>query len=148
MAIHLRLVHSIPALCCFTNAYISNIRLKLDFWKMISLICFVYAIFLYSFWRQTGRQQYIFLDFNHGKQAFLVLTAINVFATSFYLLFYHLDQKVKNKLSSHYRISANNNEFADEEQGVQLNEYTMVGCYEDENNEDLENLLQIEDTPY
>jgi len=33
----------------------------------------------------------------------MVLIAINVFATSFYLLFYHADQKVKNKLSEKYR---------------------------------------------
>ena len=118
LATHLKIVHSIPALCCFTNAFISNIRLKFSFWKMISLICLVYGMFLYSFWRETGRQQYSFLDFNSGKHALLVLVAINVFATSFYIAFFHADQRVKNKLSSHYRISSVQYEFTNETEGV------------------------------
>jgi hypothetical protein len=54
-AVHLKIVHSIPAICCFVNAYMSNLRLKFDFWKMISMICLVYAIFLFFFWKETGR---------------------------------------------------------------------------------------------
>ena len=54
-ALHLCIVHTIPGTVCLINAYISNLRLKFTFWKLISGICIVYAIFLYTFWRQTGR---------------------------------------------------------------------------------------------
>ena len=57
------------------------------------------------------------------------------------MLFFHLDQKVKNKLSNHYRIAVDISDFANESSGVQLNEYSMIGCDEEDNNDDLENLL-------
>jgi hypothetical protein len=61
---HLILVHSLPGITCLINAYISNIKLKLNFWKLISLLVTLYTTFLYLFWWRTGRQQYSFLDFN------------------------------------------------------------------------------------
>jgi hypothetical protein len=55
MRYHLILVHSIPGITCIINAYISNMRLKFGFWKLISLIVSVYCSFLYFFWLKTGR---------------------------------------------------------------------------------------------
>jgi hypothetical protein len=85
---HLIIVHSIPGITCLVNAYISNMRLKFGFWKLISLIASLYCTFLYLFWMKTGRQQYNFLDFNKQKQAFVIVNLMNLFATSFYLIFY------------------------------------------------------------
>jgi len=88
---HLVLVHSIPGITCLVNAYISNMRLKFGFWKLISFIVSVYCSFLYVFWLKTGRQQYSFLDFNKQRESFVVVNLINLFATAFYLLFFQLD---------------------------------------------------------
>ena len=52
---HLILVHSIPGITCVVNAYISNMRLKFGFWKLISCIVSLYCSFLYVFWLRTGR---------------------------------------------------------------------------------------------
>jgi len=100
--IHLILVHSIPGITCMVNAYISNIRLKFGFWKLISMICSLYCTFLYVFWLRPGRQQYSFLDFNKRWESFMVLNFIYLFATSFYLVFYYIDQVVKKKLRDYY----------------------------------------------
>ena len=114
---HLILVHSIPGITCLINAYVSNMRLKFEFWKLISLIVSVYCTFLYFFWLKTGRQQYSFLDFNKQRQAFIVVNLINLFATAFYLLFYQLDVIIKKKLRDHYGRMQRHDEFED---GVQL----------------------------
>ena len=42
-AIHLILVHSIPGTVSFINAYITNARLKLSFWKIIPTLGLIYG---------------------------------------------------------------------------------------------------------
>ena len=93
---HLKMVHSIPGIACFINAYITKCLLKPSFYKIITLFCFSYAIFIYVFWAITGRIQYYFLDFSKSVPgAFLNILIINALATLLYGALSHLDQELK-----------------------------------------------------
>ena len=48
--VHLCLVHTLPGIATYINAYISNVRLKQSFWKVITAICLIYCTFAYVYW--------------------------------------------------------------------------------------------------
>ena len=93
--LHLKIVHSIPGICCCINSYHTKCKLKPGFWKLISAICFIYATFDYLFWRLTGRIQYSFIDFNKGWSAWNHIIAINVMASLAYCIFAMIDGMLK-----------------------------------------------------
>ena len=47
-AVHLVLVHSLPGTISFINAYITNARLKMSFWKIIPLMGLLYGVTSYN----------------------------------------------------------------------------------------------------
>ena len=84
---HLKIVHSIPGICCCINSYYTKCKLKPTFWKMISGVCIVYATFDFLFWKLTGRIQYSFIDFTKGNSAWYNILTINIMASLAYSLF-------------------------------------------------------------
>ena len=95
--VHLCLVHSIPGICCTINSYLTCCRLKRSFWKLISFVCMIYGVFVYLFWKITGRIQYPFLNFQENQMiAFRNILFINFFATCSYLIIYEIDTWIKN----------------------------------------------------
>ena len=47
-AVHLVLVHSLPGTISFVNAYITNARLKMSFWKIIPIMGLLYGMTSYN----------------------------------------------------------------------------------------------------
>lgn len=43
--LHLKVVHSLPGVCCLLNFYASPIILKKEFWKIVAIFCFLYGTF-------------------------------------------------------------------------------------------------------
>lgn len=52
---HMKIVHSIPGTVCLINASLSYVKLKPEFWKLISGVVILYLSFVYTVWKTTGR---------------------------------------------------------------------------------------------
>ena len=64
--LHLKLVHTIPGAVCLINAGITNVMLKHELYKFISIVAIIYFTFSWWMWFIYGRIQYHFLNFNQG----------------------------------------------------------------------------------
>lgn len=98
---HLIIVHSLPGLVCFTNAYITQCLLKTSFYKIITMVAVIYGTFVFMFWKITGRIQYSFLNFEKSTcEALLTILCINIMGTALYILLCQIDGRIKSELKA------------------------------------------------
>ena len=93
-AMHLEMVHSVPAMATLVNVVCPNCILRKENWKFITYLTILYGAVIWGFFLMTGVQQYSFLNFETGD-AFKNLFWINLGAVIVYIIFCTLDENIK-----------------------------------------------------
>ena len=92
--------HSVPAMACLVNTYLTNCVMHSGLWKLSAGISTTYSILLVTYTLSSGKPVYDFLDFNQDPKAYFILGAINVVTVGGYLCLCRIDEWVKSELRS------------------------------------------------